>query len=796
MHSIGVALTFRSLLERYDRVRVPIVQRDYVQGLDSEGETRRAFLHVLRDAISRPANDPELPVNLDFIYGNTEAGSRTSFLPLDGQQRLTTLFLLHWYLAWRDREHDQFDHLFIGDIGCRFSYRVRPSSADFLNALAAFRPEPDATSEVCVSALVKDQPWYFQHWRLDPTIRAAVEMLDAMHSAFAGCDGGFLRLVDRAEPAITFQLLELREFGLSDDLYIKMNARGKGLTEFEAFKARYREHVEAQFDGESRRLGSEDMSVAEYFVRRMDTGWADLFWRHRRRGAASSDREVMNLILLVAAVSRNPSDKGYGRIIRALRDRRARPAYRTLERYACLDRRLSEDLMLLLDTWSGTNGHFSRQLPDSGTFDELGLFRRAITQPSDVSYAELVQLFGYLLFVREHDTSSNQVLLREWMRIVVNLSTNTTYDRVRDLQRSVQGLTVLAANSGDVLAHFAQHEKPVSGFSEQQIEEERLKANLICVGYGWRTLIGEAEGHGYFNGQIGFLLEFSGAREAWTNGKHDDRNRAQHEEVQSRFRRYMRAATAMFTAKGLADLGEHRWERALLAIGDYMLPRWLNYSFLVNPTTENASWKALLRAPDAEVEDARRCLRKLWDGVDFDGGVAEQLDRMIDAADGLEEWRQTLVKGPKAIAYCGMREIRWESEDEIYLLKKRQMNGAHAELFTYCLFVAEQFREALSDRVNMRYVFATDTYTLPGIEVTWVQGTSKVTLKVERRGPSYVITANRQALDGGARVEWEMPESLGFQAEDGILRREIAAHGIEATVVDVVGALVNDAGKE
>jgi len=48
--------------------------------------------------------------------------------------------------------------------------------------------------------------------------------------------GLFNRLVDDERPAITFELLPLEHFGLTDDLYIKMNARGKPLTSFETFK--------------------------------------------------------------------------------------------------------------------------------------------------------------------------------------------------------------------------------------------------------------------------------------------------------------------------------------------------------------------------------------------------------------------------------------------------------------------------------------------------------------------------------------------------------------------------------
>ena len=72
----------------------------------------------------------------------------------------------------------------------------------------------------------------------------------------------------------------------------------------------------------------------------------------------------------------------------------------------------------------------------------------------------------------------------------------------------------LLENARDILRHFAQTEKAVSGFNEQQIAEEKLKAELILAEDAWRELIDRAEGHGYFRGQIEFLLDFCGAVKA------------------------------------------------------------------------------------------------------------------------------------------------------------------------------------------------------------------------------------------------------------------------------------------
>lgn len=139
--SFGSQINYKQLLERHGCIRVPMIQRDYAQGRPAEKEVREEFLKALKDALSKPADDPSLPLNLDFIYGSVEGNEQTRFLPLDGQQRLTTLFLLHWYLAWRDDQWTTFEQLFLSeDRSSRFAYSVRPSSNEFFDQLVSYRP--------------------------------------------------------------------------------------------------------------------------------------------------------------------------------------------------------------------------------------------------------------------------------------------------------------------------------------------------------------------------------------------------------------------------------------------------------------------------------------------------------------------------------------------------------------------------------------------------------------------------------------------------------------------------------
>ncbi|MCV5580090.1 DUF262 domain-containing protein, partial [Escherichia coli] len=71
--------------------------------------------------------------DLDFIYGSVTKNDtgRHRFTPLDGQQRLTTLFLLHWYLAQIAGQQESFRRVLSTDGHSHFTYETRSSSREF-----------------------------------------------------------------------------------------------------------------------------------------------------------------------------------------------------------------------------------------------------------------------------------------------------------------------------------------------------------------------------------------------------------------------------------------------------------------------------------------------------------------------------------------------------------------------------------------------------------------------------------------------------------------------------------------
>jgi hypothetical protein len=252
--------TFWGIMNREERIEIPIIQRDYAQGRKDQKATE--IRTSILDNIYNTLHGYENPIDFDFIYGTSANGF---FIPLDGQQRLTTLFLVHWYLAVKDHAIVDVRHLLE-----KFTYKTRTSSRDFCEALVrqqSLIPEPGSS----MIDAIEDSHWFYSVWQNDPTIGAMLTMLEAIHERFSQSEGLFEKLVDDNRKLISFWFLEITQFGMTDNLYIKMNARGRELTEFENFKARFEQFI-APIHPE----------MLKYFEKNIDNKWTDFFWDYRQ----------------------------------------------------------------------------------------------------------------------------------------------------------------------------------------------------------------------------------------------------------------------------------------------------------------------------------------------------------------------------------------------------------------------------------------------------------------------------------------------------------------------------------
>lgn len=309
---------FSDLVSRVG-IEIPLIQRDYVQGrihdirgLQGRGddaskallkkyigeqERRDNFINQLINALLCPET---ASMQLTFIYGtveDTNANSlvhEKSLVPLDGQQRLTTLFLLANLLIYKQSSADlvafesrsEFASLKKGLAS--FRYKTRPSSEAFCSALAR---ETICETDGSISVRLKAQSWFGDEWSLDPSVQAMLQMLDGMESMLEGKDVKSMLENLVAGKGIEFELLDMQDYNLTDALYIKMNARGKQLTEFENWKSEFigfleDRHKEARYNGRIEESVLENVfggckpSLGEYFAYSIEHHWTDLFWKY------------------------------------------------------------------------------------------------------------------------------------------------------------------------------------------------------------------------------------------------------------------------------------------------------------------------------------------------------------------------------------------------------------------------------------------------------------------------------------------------------------------------------------
>lgn len=265
--------TFIEFIDNYS-IRIPLIQRDYIQGRESSDkkklEKRQEFIRLLLNSLKNGK-----AYHVDFIYGSPVQNQRTGtgkqfFIPLDGQQRLTTLFLLHWILINKSARNDTEKSELLKRIS-GFSYETRLSSAAFCIKLTSniFDQLPCGK----VRETFSECPWYSSDWDFDPTISNMVSMLEAMNTMLEEYNvsdiDAMLNNILSPSKSITFDLLDMKEYALTDSLYIKMNARGKELTDFEHWKALFIQLLEDNYRNEDFRAK---------FTDKVEHEWANLFW--------------------------------------------------------------------------------------------------------------------------------------------------------------------------------------------------------------------------------------------------------------------------------------------------------------------------------------------------------------------------------------------------------------------------------------------------------------------------------------------------------------------------------------
>lgn len=499
---------------KFEGIQIPMIQRDYAQGRADEVEIRNRFLKSIFNALVKNEN-----LELDFVYGSIkELDKKTHFIPLDGQQRLTTLFLLHWYIGKRELKPNDLDLLLATLKG--FTYATRSSARDFceklINISISFKERPKKE--------IPNSAWFYGRFEKDPTVTAMLIMLDAIHSHYEQelANNATIHLFPSLSK-LSFYILPLGGFNLSDELYIKMNARGKQLTDFENFKADLINWIRDEKNPNSIefqnkvKLKEREMPYHLSFATKLDNSWTHLFWEYIKQYKTDSKNidifylRFWNRFLLNNHITSNlemPDVIEKGEIFKKLYgndDSEATFKYEGFEFYQQLFQKQNVVLnaQQTLDGLSEDFNEIQKCLqPAWAVKDNWNLFDEKINQRQRILFLAIS------LYLQKNTFNIDK--FKNWIRVVWNIIIDPDIRSISVMINIMRIVEKLSLGSGDIYKFLAgpslQAIQNETSFVKAQLEEEKLKAELIIVDPTWEADLILAEKHQLFQGNIGFLL--------------------------------------------------------------------------------------------------------------------------------------------------------------------------------------------------------------------------------------------------------------------------------------------------
>ena len=448
-------------------ITIPRIQRAYAQGRSDAHavKTRERFLSAIYAGL---INDG---LTLDFIYGNIQNGQ---LIPLDGQQRLTTLWLLHWYADKKESINDK--RL------ARFSYNTRYSARDFLIKLVNYEP----TWKTRLSDEIENEGWFPMEWINDPTVRGMLTMLDEIQKRFADIDDLWNKL-----DKINFYFRDIEEMKLTDDIYIKMNSRGKPLTDFEHFKAELLKIIRSE---------NGDETAAKRIGLKIDREWTDLLWIYRDE-ANLVDNGFLNFFRMISLILIYKSDHSssefdlkddFSLLDRLYKNHPDNVAFLELA-FDCMVNIQNKTLISNSSITNPIDDFFRSYLSAedyehgkvvvSQQITDLNIFKEVLngTALSRNTPYWLIMLYSFLIYLMNYDTIK-EIDFRRRLRVVVNLLKNSR-NEVVDTPNGDAG-NRMPANlrqvdniilSGEIADCITIDNDKRQNFNVIQMEEERQK---------------------------------------------------------------------------------------------------------------------------------------------------------------------------------------------------------------------------------------------------------------------------------------------------------------------------------
>lgn len=725
-------MTFLELLSRYGKIEIPRIQRNYAQGRENESIVRNSFLNDLVTVL----NSDDADICLDFIYGSVlnyediKKEEKKKFIPVDGQQRLTTLYLLYWYVnnCFAKEKNKK-----INEELKKFTYEIRDSSKSFCNNLIE-KGLNKITNKNKISEKIKTQVWYLLDWNMDPTIKAMLIMLDEIEQRLNDSKIKRENIINNTieNEKIYFYSIEINDFGSADDIYIKMNSRGKELTLFENFKSKLEKYIEKVYDKE----------YLNMYNSRIDNKWLNYFWKKlkKMKNNEVEENEIENIDDWLINIYMTIFENQYAVTLLEKDDDTIENEIKYFDNFITYQGKREIDFDNLVDMGKINKDcikqsqllfeYFSNkdENNDLNIVNQNDMYEKIMNinkSRSNDLRPEKVELFAVCKFLqyknKEELESYEKLELSKILYFVRNIVENMYMD-------SAKRYCMMISNINNILNFvfkengIEQYLKKISQYNHDDINElfnkngefdreftyllrgEITKAKHIGQNEEWKGEILKIDKNTYFKGNTQFLFEF--IKEC-------------NDEKLEMYKNYSQKIRIIFGDKPnnskeksidpiLNEGSQYYFKRALLTFGNYMIRYGKRYSFLVMSDKYNSWYNLLTEEKYTEQrKNVKRLLDKISESVNYCendeelSDLREQIENAIKdivenyiTKDTIPEWTNCCIKYPEIIkdtlsegeGYLkAVGSGNLDNDRQILIAKSKSNNARNWDFYTYVL---------------------------------------------------------------------------------------------------------------
>lgn len=726
-------VNFVEFIKKYN-IKIPIIQRDYVQGKDEY--IRENFVEDIFDSLQTSEK-----LNLEFIYGSTykDDNNNEIFEPIDGQQRLTTLYLVTLFLALKENEKSEIEKI------KGITYEVRNSSKEFCDELKTkltYIPK-----NVKIKEYIINQKWYDEDWKNDQTIESMLEMLQTIQDKYDKMPQEEL-YYNKLEKYINFKFINTQDQELDENTYIKLNARGIKLSVYEKYKASFLEYDKFR----------------DIYSKKIDNTWNEWIWKKINIDDYRKDNSIFDnaFVGIFRAILTNEYANQH-RIINyktdsaneILNDLINKESIEFSRFKKLMDNDMEEILLnigKIFDFFINTNienskGKLAKYIDSNELVNKqlINVKNKIQDENKKVSKSENNRLKGNkercefyaicLYAIQNYNNEFNEENYYQWTRIARNLiprviSSNAEYTIIIN---NLFKLFNLIKKSENYLLTFSNlnieildDDTVTDIIFKQKTQAEILKAKTMLINKEWKKLIEENDENKFLAGETNFLLEFCGIIRKIKNEEIYDA-----ESCLKKYREYTMIKNIIFPKdeeKICEDLdksfenGDDTFDnthkiltRALLAISEWNKDRMcgldeeekeminqengylikmnnLHYTFLCNSDDRDYSWRNIFKE-----ENRTNCLYfkilmndMIKEKVDTKQKMINRLNQIIKNSN-VQNWKKYFIDSDEI--YCLMNNrlnlIKIESFEKnkynIFLLKGKADSSKSLPLFFIAL---------------------------------------------------------------------------------------------------------------